>query len=130
MSTLYVGQATREKLHSATEYRARMIGFVKRTGYLHRSVLVLLGEIGLAVASYALAVFILAEGGGAAWAIAVLRATLGILVLFRLAALASVRLYRRSLRYASLLDLISIAKTVSCSSILLWGFVWGEFGGR
>lgn len=87
----------------------------------------MLAEIGLAAASYSLAVSLLAGAGGAPWTTGVLRSTLGILLLFRLAALASVRLYRRSLRYASLLDLISIAKVASCSSILFWGLASWKF---
>jgi FlaA1/EpsC-like NDP-sugar epimerase len=128
MSTLYVGQGTRERFHSAGEYQARIIQFLKRTGYLHSAGFVLIAEIALAAVSYALAVSILAGAGGAPWTVAVLRSTLGILALFRLAALASVRLYRRSLRYASLLDLISIAKVVSYSSILFWGFARWQLG--
>ena len=95
---------------------------------MHRAGLVLMAEIGLAAVSYSLAVSLLAGAGGLSWTIEVLRSTLGILILFRLAALASVRLYRRSLRYASLLDLISISKVAAFSSVLFWGFAWWQLG--
>lgn len=129
MSTLYVGQTTRDTFQSAAASLVQIIQLTKRAAYQHRAALVLLGEIGLAAVSYALAVSLFSGEGGAPWTIAVLRSTLGILVIFRLAALASVRLYRRSLRYASLLDLISIAKIASCSCVLFLGFAWWQFGG-
>jgi FlaA1/EpsC-like NDP-sugar epimerase len=128
MSTLYVGQATREDFHPAATLHARAIEFVKREGYLHRALLVLLAEIALAGFSYALAVSLFSEANGKQWIILVLRSTFATLILCRLAALASVRLYRRSMRYASLLDLISIAKGVTFSTILFWGIAWWQFG--
>ena len=93
----------------------------------HKFLLVLVSEILLAVASYVLAVSAMGETRKPAWTVSVLAATLGLLIVFRLAALASVRLYRRSLRYASIPDLISIAKAVTGSSILFCAFVWWQF---
>ena len=89
--------------------------------------LVLVSEIVLAVASYVLAVSAMGETRQPAWTVNVLAATLGLLIVFRFGALASVRLYRRSLRYASIPDLVSIAKAVTGSSILFCGFVWWQF---
>ncbi len=129
MSTLYVGQATREKFGVTAEYRARLIRLAEPVRRTYRPLLVLTGEVFLAAASYVLALSILAPGSGTAWTIAALRSTLAILILFRLAALGSARLYRRSLRYANLLDLISIARAAAFSSVLFWGFAWWQFGG-
>jgi FlaA1/EpsC-like NDP-sugar epimerase len=129
MSTLYVGQVTRERFSATAQYRARSIRLAKRMGRTYRPLLVLTGEVSLAAASYTLAVSVLAAGSRPAWTIAVLRSTLGILILFRLAALSSTRLYRRSLRYANLLDLISIAKAAAFSSLFFWGFAWWELSG-
>ncbi|MGA8222138.1 MAG: nucleoside-diphosphate sugar epimerase/dehydratase [Candidatus Acidiferrales bacterium] len=92
-----------------------------------RNSLVVAVELALATISYALAVYVLAEARDAHWATDVLRNTIGLLVLFRLAALVSVGLYRRSLRYASVAELLAIAKTVTISSVLFWAFVSWQF---
>jgi FlaA1/EpsC-like NDP-sugar epimerase len=83
-----------------------------------RSALVLGAELFLAAAAYGLAVFAFAETQAAGWASQVLWATLGVMIFFRLGGLASVRLYRRSLRHASVPDFISIVKAVAASSLL------------
>jgi FlaA1/EpsC-like NDP-sugar epimerase len=80
----------------------------------------LLGELGLAATSYTLTLLLLAPLRGIAWAIEVLRWTLGLAVFSRLGASFGLRLYRRSLRYANALDLVSIAKAILLGSILLW----------
>jgi FlaA1/EpsC-like NDP-sugar epimerase len=92
-----------------------------------KSALILVAELLLAALSYVLAVLALAESRGPFWAGDVLRATLELMIVFRLAALASVRLYQRSLRYASLPDLISIAKAVCASTLMCWLFVSWQF---
>lgn len=89
--------------------------------------LVFVSEILLAVSSYVLAVSAMGETRSPAWTVNALAGTLGLLVAFRFGALASVRLYRRSLRYASIPDLISIAKAVTGSSILFCAFVWWQY---
>jgi len=84
-------------------------------------------ELGLAALSYTLAVYVFSEAHGTTWVADVLHNTLALLVLFRLAALVSARLYRRSLRHASVADLLAILKTVSVSSLIFWGFVSWQF---
>lgn len=93
----------------------------------HKFLLVLVTEILLAVASYVLAVSAMGETRNPAWTVNLLAGTLALLVVFRFGALASVRLYRRSMRYASIPDLISIAKAVTGSSILFCAFVWWQY---
>ena len=73
----------------------------------------------LAAVSYILAVFAFAETRGAGWAGQVLWATLGVMMVFRLGGLASVGLYRRSLRHASVPDFISILQAVV--AVRCWG---------
>ena len=85
-----------------------------------RFLLVLVSEILLAAASYVLAVLALADTRESGWALRVISATIVLLLLCRFAGLASVRLYRRSLLYASIPDLISIAKAVSFTTALFW----------
>jgi len=80
--------------------------------------MVLGAELFLAAVSYALAVLALAETRGTGWPGRVLWATLGVMIAFRLGGLASVRLYRRSLRHASVPDFVSILKAVTASSLL------------
>ena len=72
----------------------------------------------LAAVSYILAVFAFAETRGTGWPGQVLWATLGVMMVFRLGGLASVGLYRRSLRHASVPDFISILQAVVASSLL------------
>jgi FlaA1/EpsC-like NDP-sugar epimerase len=93
----------------------------------HRSALVLGTELFLAAVSYAAAVFAFAEMRGPAWPSNVLRTTLGVMMLFRLGGLASVRLYSRSLRHASVPDFISILKAVGASSLLAFVTISGLF---
>ena len=127
MVSLSVAQATRQSLEawrydSTTIARAR-----KWAARFAKVALVLTAELALAALSYAFAVYALAEARTAGWASDVLRATLGWLLLSRVAASESVRLYRRSLRHASVADLLSIAKTVSISSLLFGAFVFLQF---
>jgi FlaA1/EpsC-like NDP-sugar epimerase len=94
---------------------ARASGWAWRT---QRSVLVLGAELFLAAVAYGMAVFAFAETRGIGWAGQVLWATLNVMIFFRLVALVSVRLYKRSLRHASVPDFISIVKAVGASSLL------------
>jgi FlaA1/EpsC-like NDP-sugar epimerase len=84
----------------------------------HRTALVLGAELLLAAVAYGLAVFAFAEMREAGWAGQVLWATVGVVIFFRLGGLVSVRLYRRSLRHASVPDFISIVKAIGASSLL------------
>lgn len=128
METLRVGQATRDKFSSKRMASADPIGLLHRFTFKHRAYLLLAVELAIAAISYASAVLILWEGMGRGPVFDLLRVTIGPLILFRLAALVSVRLHRRSLRYASLQDFISIARAVSISSLLFWGFACLQFG--
>jgi FlaA1/EpsC-like NDP-sugar epimerase len=127
MHSLSVGQVTRQISPVLQHDRASKIPPWKWPARLARVSLVVVAELALAAISYTLAVCLLAEARGAVWATGVLGQTLGLLVLFRLAALVSVRLYRRSLRHASVADLLAIAKAASASSLLFWGFVSWQF---
>jgi FlaA1/EpsC-like NDP-sugar epimerase len=89
--------------------------------------LLLGAELALAAISYSLALVALAETRGLRWVGGVLWATLGLLILCRFAALASIRLYRRSLRYASVAEFLSIIKTVSISGFFFCLFVCWQF---
>jgi FlaA1/EpsC-like NDP-sugar epimerase len=127
MDSLSVAQATRQSANawryiSASAARARIWG--ARFGQI---TLVFAAELALAGLSYSFAVYALAEARGARWTGDVLWANLGWLLLFRGAASQSVRLYRRSLRHASIADLLSIAKTISISSLLFGAFVCWQF---
>jgi FlaA1/EpsC-like NDP-sugar epimerase len=93
---------------------ARACNWAWRT---HRSAMVLGAELLLAAVSYALALFALAETRGVGWSGRILWTSLGAMLVFRLGGLLSVRLYRRSLRHASVPDFISILKAVSASSL-------------
>ncbi len=120
MHTLSFGQATRDKPGSIFDVRSALARVKKAAHRADASVFVLLGETCLAGASYALAVLLVAQGRGTGWAVEVLQSTLGLAVVARIGASFAWRLYRRSLRYASALDLIAIAKVVFLSSFFLW----------
>jgi FlaA1/EpsC-like NDP-sugar epimerase len=92
-----------------------------------RTPLVLAAEIFLSALSYTFAVWALAETRGLPWTTEVLAATLGLVVVLRLAASLSVGLYRRSLRYANVADLIALIECVSGSSIVLCALIWWRF---
>lgn len=92
-----------------------------------RFLLVLLTEILLAAVSYICAVVALSDTRGPGWSLHVLSSTIVLLLLCRFAGLASVRLYRRSLLYASIPDLISIAKAVSFTTVLFWALASWHF---
>jgi FlaA1/EpsC-like NDP-sugar epimerase len=113
-----------EALHSQFSSFSRLWIWPRK---IYKSLLVLGAEILLAAASYILAVAALSESRGLAGTEEVIRATLGLLIALRLAALVSARLYRRSLRYASVPDFISIVKAVSISSLLFWVVVRWQF---
>ena len=126
MATLSMGHITRE-IFGSPEYRWFLVRRTWNAAERARTPLVLGAEILLGALSYALAVWTVGENRGASWTANVLMATLGIVVLARLAASLSVELYRRSLRYASLADLISIIKVVTTSSIGVCALIWWRF---
>ena len=91
-----------------------------------RFLLVLFAEILLAGAAYALAILSLADLREPGWGLHAFSATIGLLLICRFAGLASVRLYRMSLRYASIHDLLSITKAVSFTTAVFWALAtWG-----
>ena len=119
MHTLLFGQATRSRTDLADIRNA--IGRTRGIKVVvDASVFVLLGEMCLAASSYSLAVLLAGQGRAPGWAIAVIRSTIGLALLSRLGASFGWQLYRRSLRYASILDLIAIAKAILFSTLLLW----------
>jgi FlaA1/EpsC-like NDP-sugar epimerase len=109
----------------------RTAGYVARIGAKlwseHRSALVLSCESMLAVVSFLAAVFVVSETQEHGWATNAIRTTLVFLISFRVVALLSAKLYRRSLRYACIPDIISIAKIAFLSSLFFWTFVWWQF---
>src|SRR5271163_1530355 len=126
MATLSVGQTTRESFGRWEHYElfaARIFSQAERV----RTPLVLSAEILLSALSYSLAVFVVGDARRATWSLEVLSATLGLVTLSRLAAVASFRLYRRSFRYASLSDLVAISKAAAASSIVICALVWWRF---
>ena len=120
MHTLLFGQATRDKPGSILDIKSSLARVRKAASATDRSLFVLLGEGCLAGASYALAVLLVAQARGAQWAIEVLRSTLVLAVFSRLGASFASRLYRRSLRYSSALDVVTITKVIFLSSVFLW----------
>lgn len=126
MNSISVAQAPARSIETSRtsaaaalrSFAAGASGWAWRT---QRSTLVLGAELLLAAVAYGLAVFAFAETREAGWAGQVLWATLGVVIFFRLGGLVSVRLYRRSLRHASVPDFISIVKAIGASSLL--GFV-------
>ena len=127
MFSLSVAQATRQSLYSRRAAIAIVAHGSNWAARFGKVALVLGAELALAATSYTLAVVALAETRGARWIFEVLWATLGLLILSRLGALASVRLYQRSLRHASIADLLSIAKIVTISSFFFAALVWWQF---
>jgi FlaA1/EpsC-like NDP-sugar epimerase len=127
MHTLSAGQATRARFGIFPDPRAALAGLRRKADAIDSSIVVLLAETVFAMLAYALAVFLLAQALGSSWAIETLRSTLVLAGLFGLAASASLRLYRRSLRYPSALDAISIAEAVFLNIVLLGGLIWWRF---
>jgi len=119
MQTLLFEQATRSKSDIQEIGRARRRSDLARDA-IDRSMFVLVGELCLAATSYLLAVVLAGQMRGPGWAAEVIRSTGAVVVASRLGASLVWQLYRRSLRYASALDLIAIVKAVLLSSLLLW----------
>ncbi len=127
MATLSIGHTTRE-IFGSPEHRGFLLRRIWNAAERVRTPLVLGAEMMLGAVSYTLAVWALAENRGTSWTSDVLAATLGIVVLGRLTAALSVRLHLRSLRYASLAELISIIKVATrFSSIGMCALIWWRF---
>jgi len=124
----WIGESLRETDFSpAVALRDTAAAAVNWAMGARRFLLVLLSEILFAAVSYACAVTALSDTRGRGWAMHVLSSTIIVLLLCRFVGLASVRLYRRSLLYASIPDLLSIAKAVSLTSVLFWALAAWHF---
>jgi FlaA1/EpsC-like NDP-sugar epimerase len=127
MSTLSIRQTARSRDWTFGKVVARCLHMAKRAWCAHRSFIVLCAEIVLAAVSYFFAIYVLSETHEPRWVAQIGRATFAFLILFRLAGLVMAGLYRRSLRYASIPDLISICKIAIFSSLVFWAFAWWQF---
>lgn len=113
-----------EAFHSAKPNISRVYhDLISRPRWLPKSrIFVLLAEAGLAAVSYIASVILITKPGSAPTAWRILGSTLLLLLTFRTTAYLSFGLPKRSLRYASISDLICIGKAVSCGSILFYVF--------
>ena len=127
MQTPSLGRTTRERFQPQLARHISAPRSRKWRWQGRRSALVLLTEIALAAASYTLALCLLADERDWHWIKDALLLMLPWLIAFRVAASVIARLYDRSLHYASMLDLVTMAKAISASSILLSVFVWWQF---
>lgn len=123
MQSLSVEQATRSRFAALRFPQGSVFKLRESLGYAHKSAIVLCAEVVLAAVSYVLALATIeqARSGAGIWETA--RETVPLLLLFRFAAAVAVRLHRRSLRYASVLDLVLILKSIALSSALFWSIV-------
>ena len=127
MSSISIGRTAKPTDWMFVRSAAWLTRIAGKTWSAHRSLLVLGSQSILAVASYSFAVYVLSDTQETGWSFKTLRATLAFLILFRVAGLATVGLYRRSMRYACIPDLISIGKIALVSSLCYWAFVWWRF---
>src|SRR5579862_797068 len=127
MSSISIGQAAKPQNWI---FEKRLTWFTRigaKTWSAHRSLLVLGCESILAATSYTFTVYILSDTQEADWPFRVLRTTLAFLILFRVTGLVTAGLYRHSLRYACIPDLIAIGKIALVSSLFFWAFMWWRF---
>jgi len=127
MSSVSIGQTAQPQGGTLRNVVARGAHLAKSAWSAHRSLFMLCAEIILAAVSYSLAVYVLSETHEPGWALNILRATLGFLILFRLVSLVMSGLYHCSLRHSSIPDLISIGKVAFFSSLFFWALVWWQF---
>src|ERR1700722_5603193 len=107
MSSASIEQASREQFWPAQGGVATLSRGIDWIWRNHRSAIVLTAEVFLAAAAFSFATVILSGSPSDLLTVRLL-AGLGLLLIFRLVGLTSVRLYSRSLRSASIPDLISI----------------------
>lgn len=123
MQSLSAGSATRtESSHSHRSARARSWLNSIPNG---RAAAVLAAELLAAAAAYAIAAF--ATVPRFEDALSIISETAAIALTFRLAALLSSRLYRRSIRFATAPDLTCIAKAVLAAELPLAAFALWQF---
>ena len=108
------GAATIVPLEPVSNVQAMRRAISSRT---HRTV-VLLAELSLAALSFFTSVLLLHDGQ--TWNLTVLLSLLPMVLAFRLAGIYSVGLYKSSLRYASLHDLLNITKAATLSSVFIY----------
>lgn len=119
MRTLSSGEATRNET-----LELRLAGSASRlwteAGPKARCSLALLAHLALALCTYTVSILAASQDRGGWWAAAVLRETIGILIVLRLAGILWFQLHRQSLRHPNPLDLVAILKSVSVSGLLFW----------
>jgi FlaA1/EpsC-like NDP-sugar epimerase len=129
MSSASIEQVSREVFwpgHSGRAFLSRGIDWIWRN---HRSAIVLAAELLLAAAGFIGATMLVAESRPELLTLRFLAAGLSLLLVSRLAGLSIVRLYRRSLRSASIPDLISIVAVATATSLANWVVVLRLFAG-
>jgi FlaA1/EpsC-like NDP-sugar epimerase len=125
MNSVLVEQAAGEKSWADWGLTASLSRMMDWGWKAHRSLLVLSMEMLLAGASYTLATFAWSETRGELWGAQVLASSLALLLGCRLVGLWSVQLYSRSLRSASIPDLIAIVKVASGTTLAFWALaIW------
>ena len=126
MHSLSAGSATRARfrmpeLHGVGTRVSRFLLLSRRNAA------VLTVDLALAAASYTMAVLVSPGNIDSTSATSILRATLAIVLLFRLTSLLWGGFYRRSLRYATSLDIASLIKTAAGGSLALAIFLPWRF---
>lgn len=112
MRALSAEDATRNQIFAVRgELSPGRLG-LSRVRQSTRTHVVPVAHVALALLSYSAAVAITSEGHGGAWIGHVLRQTIAIVILFRVAGVFWMRLHHRSLWYANSLDGIAILKAV------------------
>jgi FlaA1/EpsC-like NDP-sugar epimerase len=123
MSSASIEQACREQFwpgHDSGVSVSRGVDWMWRN---YRSAIVLATELLLAAAGFTIATVLLADSRSELLTVRFLAAGLSLLLVLRGAGLASVRLYSRSLRSASIPDLISIVAVATATSLANWAVV-------
>jgi FlaA1/EpsC-like NDP-sugar epimerase len=125
MNSVSIPQAPDQKIWPGQGSAGAASRMLRRLWAGHRSLIILSAEMILAAASYALAAFAWSETRGDLWPSQVLSSTLALLLVCRLVGLWSAKLYNRSLRSASIPDLISIINIASATTVAFWALaVW------
>lgn len=126
MSSVSVEQASPGQVWTAPDGGASLSRGIDWIWRNYRSAIVLAAEVVLAAAGFALATALLAESRSEILNLRLVASGLSLLLVFRLVGLVSVRLYNRSLRSASIPDLISIVGVATATTLLNWAMV-GRF---
>ena len=125
MNSVSIARTTGEKIWPGWHFGEGLSRTVRSVWGTRRSVAVLSAEMLLAVTSYTFAIFAWPETHGGLWPGKVLSSTLALLLVCRLAGVWGARLYRRSLRSASIPDFITIVKVASGTTLVFWAVsIW------